>query len=147
MNKNSLEAYSKVDLTKSERETVELLAKYGPASQAELIAECCKNEPRFQAMEDAERVKAGQNLYARLHGLKKQGFAIITGQTTDPWTSNTVDIYALNPEPKVLPAEAKRVSRKVLVERIEDLVAKLEGMGDAGVSASGVAKMLKRALA
>lgn len=144
MNPNSLEAYANLDLTKSEREVVEYLARYGPTSQAELIKACCENEPKFIAMEDAQRVKAGQNLYARLHGLKKVGFALITGQTKDPWTGNTVDIYALNPNPVREVLGKKGPSLKKLLERIEDLEVKMEGLGTMAISAKGVAEMLRR---
>lgn len=143
MHTNSLEAYSTVDLTKGERSAVELLAKYGPASQAELIQACCANEPSFQAMEDAQRVKAGQNLYARLHGLKKQGYAIIVGTKPDPWTDNTVDIYALNPNPSAVPATPKLPSAKVLLERIRGLEDAMGMYGTQAVAANSVITMLK----
>lgn len=144
VNQNSLEAYATLDLTKSERATVKLLAKYGPASQAVLISQCCLYEPDFKAMEDAQRVKAGQNLYARLHGLKKAGYAIIVGTEPDPWTGNTVDVYALNPNP-VIEAPTKRgPSLKVLLSRIEDLEEKMSGLGNSAVSAASFVIMLRR---
>jgi len=144
MNVNSLEAYATVDLTKSERATMEILAKYGPASQAELIKACCEQEPSFLAMEDAQRVKAGQNLYARLHGLKKAGYAIITGTKPDPWTRNTVDVYAVNPAPPVAVVSKKAPSLKVLLSRIEEMEERLHGLGKSAVSAEGVVIMLQR---
>lgn len=143
MNENSLEAYATVDLTKGEREAVNLLAKYGPASQAELIAACCANEPRFQAMEDAERVKAGQNLYARLHGLKQSGFAIIVGTKPDPWTGNTVDVYSLNPHPD-RKEKPKKLSAKVLLARIQAMEQKFECLGNQAVSAASVTALLRK---
>ena len=86
MNSNSLVAYEKLDLPKAERETIEWLAKYGPASQAVLI-KCILAEPRFDEQEDAQRVKFGQNHYARLHGLKAKGIAefycLTPGQIVD----------------------------------------------------------------
>lgn len=145
MNQNSLAAYATVDLTKSEREVVELLAKYGPASQAELIAACCKHEARFQAMEDAQRVKAGQNLYARLHGLKKQGYAIVVGTKPDPWTGNTVDVYALNAEPPREAPSKKGLTLKTLQSRLDALEDRFSVLGNGAVAASTFVKMLRDA--
>lgn len=144
MHANSLEAYASINLTKGERETVELLAKYGPASQAELIAACCEHEASFQAMEDAQRVKAGQNMYARLHGLKKDGYAIIVGTKADPWTGNTVDVYALNPAPAVVVVHKKGPTAKQLLERIEEIEARLSGLGSSPIGADTVIKMLRK---
>lgn len=144
MNPNSLEAYATVNLTKSERFTMELLAKYGPASQAELIKACCEQEPSFQAMEDAQRVKAGQNLYARLHGLKKAGYALVIGTKPDPWTGNTVDVYDVNPNPVAAEASKKGPSLKTVLSRIEDLEAQFAGLGNSAVAASSLVVMLRK---
>lgn len=143
MNENSLEAYSKVDLTKSERETVEYLARYGPASQAVLIGNILREE-RFADWEDARRVKYGQNLYARLHGLKAQGIAVITGTAADPFTGNTVDVYALNPVPPEHGTAARPPSLKTILKRLEEVEEKLAIYGDAPVSAKHIVALVRK---
>ena len=143
MNHNSLDAYATVNLSKGERQTMEWVARYGPASQSELIAACCANEPSFQVMEDAQRVKAGQNLYARLCGLKQAGFVVIIGTKPDPWTTNTVDIYAVNPNPTCRSTGQKAVSLKKLLERIDDMEHTHAGLRDSAVAASSIVTMLR----
>jgi hypothetical protein len=124
MNSNSLEAYDKLDLTEGEQKAIRWLTCYGPLSQAELIAEVLA-EPEYASMEDAQRVKLGQNMYARLHGLKQKGIAMITGTTQDPWTGNTVDVYAFNPDHSTWVKPPKKLSAKELLKRIEILEEKL----------------------
>lgn len=142
MNPNSLDAFAHLPHSKKDAKTIALLAQHGPASQAELIQACCTLDPEFIAMDEAQRVKAGQTMYGRLHRLKKLGIAIITGTKPDPWTGNTVDVYALNPNPPVKTVGTK-ISLKKILASLEDMEFNMRNMGDVTVSTIGVANMLK----